>query len=672
VPGRFGYSRWDGTQEVPDLDAEELLAELTDDLLYHGDLDAALRRVLQSGLTVGEQRLAGLREMLERLRRLRREQLERHDPSGAYEDIARELRDVVRTERRALDRLVEGARLSGDERRRATAERLAAERGVQLDALPSDLAGRVRSLESYAFTSPEASDRFEELLARLRRELLQARFHDMAGALSDQNPERLQRFTDMVNDLNHLLELRQAGRDTGPAFEQFMQRHGDFFPGQPGSIDELLEQLASQMAAAQAFLNSMSPEQRAQLQRLADRFLDDLDLRWQLERLRHNLAQALPDAGWHRHYDFAGSDALGLLEGVEVVGRLGEIDELEGLLRSATSPGALADVDLDQVRDLLGADAARSIDGLARISKSLAEAGLLEQREGRLELTPRGLRRIGHTALSRLFTRLARDRVGGHQASVAGLGHERAHQTKPYEFGDPFHLSIERTVRNAVQDRGTGTPVVLEPADFEIERTETVTRTSSVLMLDLSLSMPMRGNFLAAKKVAMALHALISTQYPRDFLGIVAFSEVAREVKPRQLPEVSWDFVYGTNMQHGLMLSRRLLARRGGTKQIIMITDGEPTAHLRAAGEVFFHYPPTKETVDATLAEVARCTNEGIRINTFMLDATAHLRSFVQKLTRLNRGRAFFTTPETLGDYILVDYLEQKKARLGAGRRPCT
>ncbi len=252
---------------------------------------------------------------------------------------------------------------------------------------------------------------------------------------------------------------------------------------------------------------------------------------------------------------------------------------------------------------------------------------------------------------------------------ASGFGQERAYDTKPYEFGDPFNLNIERTMRNALA-RGGGIPVRLAPEDFEIDRTEALTRSCTVLMLDLSLSMPMRGNFLAAKKVAMALHSLISVQYPRDFLGIVAFSELAREMSARELPEVSWDFVYGTNMHHGLMLSRRLLARQRGTRQIIMVTDGEPTAHVCEDGEVFFHYPPVQETVDATLEEVVRCTREGIRVNTFMLDSTPYLRSFVEKMARLNRGRAFFTTPDTLGDYVLMDFVEQKRARRAARGAP--
>jgi uncharacterized protein with von Willebrand factor type A (vWA) domain len=298
----------------------------------------------------------------------------------------------------------------------------------------------------------------------------------------------------------------------------------------------------------------------------------------------------------------------------------------------------------------------------------LEEAGLIENKEGRFELTPRGVRRIGQNALADLFKKLTDDRIAKHELQRTGVGHEREYSTKAFEWGDPFNLHIERTVRNAIRRTGGGTPVRLTPDDFEIERTEQLVRTSTVLMLDLSLSMPMRDNFLPAKKVAMALHSLISMQYPRDYLGIVGFSEVARELKAEQLPEVSWDFVYGTNMQHAFQISRRLLARQSGTKQIIMITDGEPTAHITPSGDVFFNYPPVQETVDATLKEVMRCTREGIRINTFMLDPTQHLRYFVEKLTQLNRGRAFFTTPETLGDYVLVDFIEQRR-KLLKGRR---
>jgi len=547
---------------------------------------------------------------------------------------------------------------------------VAAERRMQLDLLPPDLASQVRELQEYEWTSSEARERFDELLDQLRQELMQSYFNQMAGAMSDVSPEQVQRMKDMFNGLNQLLEMRERGEDTTAAFDQFMSEFGDFFPGQPDNLEELLEQMAQQMAAMQNLLNSMTPEQRAQLQGLAEALLEDMDLRWQMDRLSSNLRQAFPGAGWDRRpMNFSGQDPLGFADAASLMNRLGDMDQLENLLTSANSPGALADVDIDRAREILGDDGARSLERLAELTKLLEEAGLIEQREGRLELTPKGMRRIGQNALADLFARLTKDRLGRHQADPIGIGHERAYETKAYEFGDPFNLHIERTLRNALQRSGGGTPVRLAPEDFEVERTETLTRTSTVLMVDLSLSMPMRDNFLAAKKVAMALHSLISSQYPRDYLGIVGFSEVARELKPEQLPEVSWDFVYGTNMQHGFLLARRMLARQSGTKQIIMITDGEPTAHLLPGGEVFFNYPPVRETVDATLTEVARCTREGIRINTFMLDATGYLRDFVEKLTKLNQGRAFFTTPETLGDYVLVDFIEQKRTQRGGGGR---
>jgi uncharacterized protein with von Willebrand factor type A (vWA) domain len=670
MPPRFRYSRWDGTQVGFDLDADAVLEQITDDLLYHGDLNAALRRLLQSGFRDRQgQMVQGVRDLLDRLRRERQERLDRFDLGGVYDDIAEELREVVQTERDALDRQVNEAVASGDARREETARAAADEHNMQLELLPSDLAGMVRELQRYEFTSAEAAQRFEELVERLRQQVLDSYVSRMAGAVENMSPQEMARLKDMLAELNQMLEQRARGQE--PDFEGFMSRYGDFFPENPQNLDELLEVLARRMAAMQSLLASMTPEQRAQIAQLAEQLLDDMDLRWQVDQLGAQLRGAFPDMGWDRRYDFTGQDPLGLAEAASTLEDLGDLDRLEQLLRGASHPGALAEADIDRARELLGDDSARSLDELARLTRMLQDAGLIDQREGRLELTPKGLRRIGHNALHDLFQRLARDKLGNHELERSGAGHERTYEAKPYEFGDPFNLQIERTVRNAIARTGGGTPVRLSPSDFEIERTEHVVRSSTVLMLDLSLSMPMRDNFLAAKKVAMALHSLISTQFPRDFLGIVGFSEVAREIRPQDLPEVSWDFVYGTNMQHAFQISRRMLARQSGTKQIIMITDGEPTAHFEPGmSEPYFSYPPVRETVDATLREVVRCTREGIRINTFMLDPTGHLRSFVEQLTRLNQGRAFFTTPETLGDYVLVDFIEQKREmRRSGGRR---
>ena len=340
---------------------------------------------------------------------------------------------------------------------------------------------------------------------------------------------------------------------------------------------------------------------------------------------------------------------------------LGDLDQLEHLLQNATNPGALAEADMERVRDLLGDDAARSLERLSELTKMLEEAGLIENKEGRLELTPRGLRAIGSNALRDLFTKLTKEHVGQHQQHEYGQGHERTYQTKPYEFGDPFQLDLHRTIRNALRRTGTGTPVELQPDDFEIERTEHLTRSSTVLMLDLSMSMPMRDNFLPAKKVAMALHHLISSQFPRDYLGLVGFSETARVITADQLPEVSWDFVYGTNMHHGFTLgapaARQAVGQQADHHDHRRRTDR--THH--AARRRLLQLPAGSGDDRGDAARGRALHREQIRINTFVLDATTALQVFIERMTQLNGGRAFYTTNEALGDYVLVDFLEHRR-----------
>jgi uncharacterized protein with von Willebrand factor type A (vWA) domain len=677
----YSYSRWDGSQAGFDLDADDILSEIKDDLMYHGDVGYALRRMLQHGFSDRNGRhIEGLQELIERVREARRQEREQHDLGGPYEEIADELNEILGLERRALDDLAEEARSSGDERRREVTEEVVGERRTELGLLPEDLAGRVRGLSSYGFTSSEARERFEQLVERLREQVVQSYLDQVAGAASTIGPEERERIRNALDALNKMIEQQSTGETVDPSFEQFMEAYGDLFGGDPQDLEELLEQLAQRMAAASAMLASMTPGQRAQLQGLMDELLGDMDLSWQIDRLAGNLRAAFPGEQWDRRLSFSGADGLGLAETTDMFQRLGELDQLEQMLSGAPQPGALSEIDLDRVRELVGEETAASLAQLQRLAQRLEESGLVEQREGRLELTPKGLRRIGQRALEDLFKHLSKDRLGGHGIARAGVGHERAEDTKAYELGDPFNLHIERTLRNALSrqvaaaDLGLpGTragalakprvqfPVQLAPDDFEIERTEHQTQCATVLLVDLSLSMPLRDNFLAAKKVALAMQALISGQFPRDFLGIVGFSERAREIRPEELPAVSWDYVYGTNIQHALLLARRMLGRHHGTRQIVMITDGEPTAHLLEDGEVFFKYPPVPATVEATLQEVLRCSREGIRINTFALDATGHLRTFVEKVTQLNRGRAFFTTPDTLGDYVLVDFIENRR-----------
>jgi uncharacterized protein with von Willebrand factor type A (vWA) domain len=311
----------------------------------------------------------------------------------------------------------------------------------------------------------------------------------------------------------------------------------------------------------------------------------------------------------------------------------------------------------------------RDLDALDDLAKQLERAGYLTRDGDRLELTPRGSRRIGQKVLDDLFARLRSDAFGEHRIDRAGRSGERTEGTKPFEFGDPFDLDLRETLANALQrpenapaTRGRR-PVRLAASDFAVHRTQESTRTSTVLLLDMSRSMLLRGCFVAAKKVAVALDTLIRTQYPRDDLAVIGFAYYARELRPGSLAELSWHgYEYGTNLQHGLLLARRILARSGAAnRQIVVITDGEPTAHFQD-GQVEFNYPPTRRTIEETLREVQRCTKAGITINTFMLERSRALTEFVAHVTRLNRGRAFFAEPEHLGEYVLVDFVRGRTA----------
>lgn len=500
---------------------------------------------------------------------------------------------------------------------------------------------------------------FDALVDDLRRQMMQQFSSQLTQGLRGMSSEQLQRNKDMMAELNQMLRDRAAGRE--PDFEGFMQRYGDYFPENPRNLDELLRGIAERMARMQMLMQSMSEEQRRELQSVMDALMEDMDLRWQAEELGRQLQEAFPTLPWDQGFDFRGDDPLDLAAGMSVMDMMSRMSDLERFLADATNPGLLAEVDPQEVRDLLGDDAGRSLDQLQRLVSRLEEAGVIKNEDGRLELTAKGLRRIGQKTLHELFRDLERDRFGEHAQSARGALGEPLHSTRPYEFGDPFLLDVGRTIRNAVYRGGAGTPVPIRPDDFEITETERVTRTSTVLMLDLSLSMPMRDNFLAAKKVAVALHSLISSRFPRDYLGIVGFSEVAREIEPRDLPKASYDLVYGTNMQHGFLLARRMLDRHpASTRQVIMITDGEPTAHLEGSVP-YFSYPPAPRTFQETLKEVVRLTRAGVRINTFMLDESPALRRFVERMTEMNRGRAFFTTPDSLGRYVLVDFLRNRR-----------
>jgi len=650
--GQFTYSAWDGTQAVPDFDAEGLLHEITDDLVQHGDLQAALRRLLYQGFEADGQRVQGLREMLERLRERRQEFLQTYDTSGVLQEIKERLDDVTRLEETGIEQ-----QLSQDPSKEKVDQGL--EHLESLHQMPDDAGGRLRSLQNYDFMDDDARQSFAELQEDLKQQFMEQFSRNLTEGIRDMSPEQMQAMKDMMADLNEMLRQRAQGET--PDFDEFMRKHGEFFPDNPKDLDELLMNMARNMAAMQQLLASMTPEQRQEFESVMDAMMEDMDLSWQANELGQLLREAFPGLPWDKDPGFRGNQPLDMQGGLQMMDALSQMDDLEKFMTRGGDPNLLSEIDPEQIENLLGEDSARSLEQLQRIARELEAAGLIENKDGQFQLTPRGMRRIGENALQDLFKKLQKDRLGDHPEVHRGMLGESAYTSRAYQFGDPFLLDVGKTIRNAVMRNGPGSPVRIRPEDFEIEETERVTRTSTVLLLDLSMSMPMRDNFVPAKKVAMALHALISSQFPRDYLGIVGFSEVAREIEAKDLPKASFDFVYGTNMHHALMLARQMLVRQAATtKQIIMITDGEPTAHVEN-GQPHFSYPPTPETIALTLAEVGRVTREDIRINVFMLDASSSLRRFVERVTELNHGRAFFTTPESLGEYVLVDFLENKR-----------
>ncbi|PYO20631.1 MAG: VWA domain-containing protein [Candidatus Rokuibacteriota bacterium] len=643
------YSRWDGSQAVPDLDADDLLSAMADDLMLDGDPWRALRRLFQQGLQHPEgQRTPGLQDLLKQLRQRRQQQLDRYDLGSALEDIKKKLADIIQKEREGVkDRL---------------AGKSAEQKLAELDALPPDPAGQIHELQSYDFVDPEAKRLFDELMQALRAQMLQPFLKGMQQALQGMTPEDLRRLREMLQDLNRMLRQRAEGEE--PDFQAFKDKWGQFFPGAE-SLDDLLAQLGRQMAQMQSLLESMSPGQRRELQELMSTlFMQDERLEAALAQLAGHLEDLLPLDELRRRYEFGGDEELTLREAMRLMEELQQMDELERQMRHAQSPEDLDTIDRAQVEKLLGEEAARDLEKLREIAKKLEEAGYLERKGDRLELTARAVRRIADKALRDIFAHLKRDRFGRHVVSHRGAGGDRADDTKHYEFGDPFLLDLKQTLMNAVERGGPGTPVRLVPDDFEVFRTELSTRAATVVMLDMSRSMINNGLFGPAKKVALALHALIRGQFPRDSLHVVGFSLYAREFTAEQLPSLTWtDWNVGTNMHAGFALSRQLLgSQKVSNRQIIMITDGEPTAHLEGT-EAEFSYPPTRRTLQETLKEVQRCTREGITINTFMLARSPSLTAFVQEMARINRGRAFFAAPERLGEYVLVDYVRNKRRR---------
>ena len=693
------FSVWDGSQDPLGDDADALFDRLSEDVFHGWDFETALRRLLSQGWRDRDGRkFAGLEELMERLRKQRQKQLERYSLDNVFKDIEEKLDNVLRLERQGIDERLKNVTDGSAQR---ILERVAKKRREHLDNLPREPGGAIRELQGYEFIDQRAEQAFQKLLEEIKQNVVNTYFKQMAEQMGQMSQQDIGALREMARDLNALVRQKLEGVPDAQLqhnYEDFVKKWGSMFPEAPATFDEFLAQLAAQMARMDSLMQSLSPEMRHQLEEMISATFGDPDLQAQLAELMSGLELLSDRRNLGQHYSFFGNEQLPFDEAMGVMDRLQSIEELERGLRGMYRGEPLDSTTEEALRDVLGDNAARDLSRLQRMTDQLEQRGLIERDDEGMRLTARGLRRIGQKALGDLFARLRRDRFGDHPVSRYGQGGEREEDTKPYEFGDVFDLDVRETLMNAVRrdadtesaperSEGTRAPASnrtiqpppgsppphaesrqrrsaprLSPEDFVVHRSDTLTRSATVLMLDMSRSMPLRGYFYAAKKVALALDSLIRSAYPRDTLHIIGFSDLAREIKPAALPHLSVnEYVYGTNMQHGLMLARRLLARDPGeNKQIIIVSDGEPTAHIENGRPVFF-YPPLPETFHKTLLEVKRCTRENIVINTFMLESNHHLVQFVNQMTRLNRGRAFFISPDRLGDYVLVDYVSSKR-----------
>ena len=667
----YRYSFWDGTQEPFDLHPDEVMDELADDLFNDSSVMRALQRLMQRGMTnQAGQRTRGIRDLLEELKQRRRQEMERYDLGSVLNDIKERLQDIVDTEREGIDRRLQEARqrVAQDPSQASllqTVQNLADRRRDTLDQLPDDPAGQIKQLSDYDFMDAEARQKFQELMDELKQKMMEQYFKDMQSSLQGMTPEQMQGMKQMLKDLNQMLDQHSRGQLSDEQFQQFMQRYGEMFgPNQPANMEELMEQIQERMAQAQSLLDSMPEETRQQLQDLMASLMDD-EMRQELGMLSAMMDDMYPPDDLSRQYPFSGQEEISLDEAMRVMDQLQQMENLEAQLKDIRTPDDLERVDEEKLAELLGEEAKRTWEELKKLMKRLEEAGYIRRKGDRLELTPRGIRKIGQKAVRDIFAQLKKDRIGSHETRYRGMGGENTGETKPWEFGDDFAVDLQKSLMNTVRREGVGTPLRMRVDDFEVERVEHRTEAATCLLLDRSRSMGYYGNFTAAKKVAIALHSLISSQYPRDALYIIGFSDVAVEFKGEDLPELSWDTgISGTNMHHAFMMSRKLLAKhKGCTRQIIMVTDGEPTAHLDH-GVPYFSYPPSPQTIRETLKEGRRCAQEGIVINTFMLENSYPLIDFINLLSRVNRGRAFYASPDKLGEYVLVDFLNNRRTRV--------
>jgi len=615
---------------------------------------------------------------MERLRGAKERQLQQYNLTSMFDEIQERLEHVLETERQGIESRLDQMRggspppqaaPAGQEKHdgvdgpmRDLFERMAQQHLEQLDNLPPDVGGRMSGLRDYDFLDPQARQQFQELLAMLQQQVLQNYFQGLQQGIQSLTPEGLQQIQQMVRDLNQLFQQRLQGQT--PDIQEFMKKWGQFFPQGIETFDDLAEYLQRQMAQMESLLNSMPAEMRRQLEETLEALLRDHRLQVDLMQLAANLDQLFPNRRRRQQFSLAGDEPITLQEALKLMGDLNSLEALERQVREAMRFNDASRLDSDELGRVLGDEGRRLAEQLKQLTQMLEEAGFIRRKGDDWELTPLAIRKIGERALKEIFSKIGMRSVGDHTMEQRGMGIEPLEETKLYEFGDPLHLDTLKTVQNAVLRQGPGTPVHLRPEDFEVIRTTTLTQCSTVIALDMSYSMIGAGYFQAGQRVSLALDTLIRTKFPKDKIFVTAFSYFVLPLKPSMLLDSYWvEYGGGTNFQEVLRQARQMLAGEWGTRQIILVTDAQPTTNNGWRGEMdWWGRGRRAGVIEETLREVARCTKEHITINTFMLGRSPDLLDFVRIITKMNRGRAFLVTPERLGEYVLLDYVRMRNS----------
>jgi uncharacterized protein with von Willebrand factor type A (vWA) domain len=719
----YRYSRWDGSQ-LDEMSTQDMIEKLTEQVLDGDSINQAMRKMMNRGMTMPNgRRMEGLRDLMRRLQEARQRNLQNYNLDSMMDDIAERLDTIINQERSGIDgRLVDlgpepgegGAPGQGhkpgegeqwksgqpstpgqpgqDAQGSAPTPELAkllrdmAKKHVnQLDQLPPEVGGRIKQLRDYDFMDPEARQQFEDLLDTLQKQVMQNYFKGMQEGLQNMTKEDLKRTQEMVKDLNDLTQRKLNGEN--PDISDFMAKWGDFFPPGIENFDQLAKHMQEQMAQMQSLMNSMSPEQRNELQGMMEALLRDNRLQWDLYELSFNLQRLNPDANLGDRFSLTGDEPLSLQDALKLMGDLNNMEELESSIHDAMRHNDPSRMDADQMGRVLGEEAREYAKELQKMMRELEESGFIKRGEHGLELTARAMRKIGEKALFDIFKLMHGGQIGDHNRDKKGFGVDLTDETKRWEFGDPLNLNTQKTVANAVIRSGKGTPVNLLPEDFEIDQTITQSMASTVIALDMSASMMWAGYFQAGQRVGLALDTLIKSKYPKDNVATLAFSYFVLPVTSTMLLDTYWvEYGGGTNFQEVLRYSREVLKRQpGNNKQIILITDGEPSTYNQTSEERWENqlemlrnvYDDDElkgnggrrrrrygSVVEETLKEVRRCTKDGIKINTFMLDQSPALLEFVKMMTKINKGRAFIASPEELGTYVVADYANMRNSMI--------